>query len=321
VREKKDRREKNGERQPKKLGGRIIYCFSVTVIIVIWVFAFKSYFEHYDSAHPEITWALPWVQADTIIASGVYLWNETKLASPASGTVRFPSGIGPLRVAKGAVVARVGSGNSFKDVRAPQEGYFVAGVDGSEGNWRYSVIWPGYDELPSAAPLAMLKEGQKVKNGSPVGKLIIQPQDLRFIGYADLSGNLEEDLASDKVMVKMDALDTPSHSQVRVYEKVGHRAKMYLTVPWFPPDAVLSRNCKVIIEAGTMTGVSVPESAVVLREGARGAFVLKGSDAVFTKIEGKSIGGARFLVTKGIRLGDAVIVNGNSAREGRVKLW
>jgi hypothetical protein len=321
VRERRDRREKSGEERPKKLGPRIIYWFSVTAIAALWIFAFKSYFEHYDSAHPEITWALPWVQADTIIASGVYLWNETVLASPASGTARFPSGTGPVRVAKGAVVARVGSGNSFKDVRAPQEGYFVAGLDRSEGNWRYPVIWPGHDELPSAAPVAMLREGQRVKNGSPVGKLIMQPQDLRFIGYADISGNLEEDLASDKVMVKMDALDTPSHARVRVYERVGHRVKMYLTVPWFPPDAVMSRNCKMIIEAGTMTGVSVPESSVVIREGSRGAFVLKGSEAVFTKVVGKSIGGGRFLVTNGIRLGDAVIVNGNSAREGRVKLW
>jgi hypothetical protein len=321
VREKQDRRERDEQRQPRKLGRAIIYCFSFAAIVAIWVFAFRSYFEHYDSSHPEITWALPWIQSDTIIASGVYLWNETPLASPASGAVRFPNGPGPVRVAKGAVVARVGSGNSFKDVRAPHEGYFVAGTDGSEGSWRYPVIWPGLDELPTASAVTMLKEGQSVRNGAYVGKLIAQPQDLRFIGYADLVGNLEQDLASDRLMVKMDALDTPSRAQVRVYEKVGHRVKMYLTVPWFPPDAVLSRNCKMIIEAGSLTGVSVPETAVVVREGSRGAFVLKGSEAAFTKIEGKSIGGARFLVTNGIRLGDAVIVNGHSAREGRVKLW
>jgi hypothetical protein len=310
-------REKKEQRPERKLGPKIIYCMSVTAIAVLWVIAFRSYFEQYDSAHPEIAWALPWVQADTIMASGVYLWNETEIKAPASGAVSFPGGAGPHRVAKGALLASVGGAH----VRAAQEGYFLAGADGMEGKWRYPTLWPGYNEMPSAAPVRMTKEGQKVKSGAVIGKLILQPQDLRFIGYADLMGNLEEDLASNKVMVKMDALDTPSHAHVRVYERVGHRAKMYLTVPWFPPDVTLSRNCEMIIEAGTTTGVTVPESSVIVRGGHRGAFVLKGSEAVFAKVEGRSIGGNRFLVTKGVKLGDAVIVNGSSAREGRVRLW
>ncbi|MDR1020749.1 MAG: efflux RND transporter periplasmic adaptor subunit [Synergistaceae bacterium] len=310
-------REKKEQRPEGKLGPKIIYCASVAAIVVLWAVAFRSYFEQYDSAHPEVAWALPWVQVDTIMASGVYLWNETEVKAPASGTVSFPSGTGPLRVAKGALLARVGG----KDVRAGQEGYFLAGSDGMEGKWRYPTLWPGHDELPSAAAVTMTKEGQNVKDGTVIGKIVLQPQDLRFIGYADLTGNLEEDLASNRVMVKMDVLDTPSHAPVRVYERVGHRAKMYLTVPWFPPDVALSRNCEMIIEAGTSTGVTVPESSVILKGGVRGAFVLKGSEAAFAKVEGRSIGGNRFLVTSGVKLGDAVIVNASSAREGRVRLW
>ncbi|MDR0648537.1 MAG: efflux RND transporter periplasmic adaptor subunit [Synergistaceae bacterium] len=310
-------REKK-EREPEgKLGPKIIYWASVVAIAVIWVVAFRSYFEQYDSAHPEIAWALPWVQSDTITASGVYLWNEAEVRAPASGAVSFPSGAGPLRVAKGAILAKVDG--SY--VRAAQEGYFLAGSDGMEGKWRYAALWPGYDELPSAPPVTMTKAGQRVKSGAVIGKLVLQPQDLRFIGYADLTGNLEEDLASNRVMVKMDALDTPSHAPVRVYERVGHRAKMYLTAPWFPPDVTLSRNCEMLIEAGTVTGVTVPESSVIRRDGVWGAFVLKGSEASFAAVEGRSISGNRFLVTSGVKLGDAVIVNGGSAREGRVRLW
>jgi hypothetical protein len=314
-------REKKEQRPEQKLGPKIIYFFSVAAVAVIWIVAFKSYFEEYDSAHPEITWALPWVQTDTMTASGVYLWNETRLTAPASGTVNFPSGAGPVRVGKGALLARVRNGSSLKDVRAPQEGYFLAGADGLEGSWRYPTLWPGQDELPNAAPVTMTRDGQKVKSGAVIGKIILQPQDLRFIGYADLTVKLEEDLASNKVMVKMDALDTPSHAQVRVYERVGHRVKMYLTVPWFPPDVTLSRNGDLIIEAGATAGVTVPESAVVMRNGFRGAFVMKGSEATFSKVGGRSIGGGRYLVTSGVNLGDAVIVNGSSAREGRVRLW
>jgi hypothetical protein len=314
-------REKKDTKQTKKLGPRIIYFFSVTLIVVLWVYAFRSYFEQYDSVHPEITLAMPWVQVDTIRAAGVYLWDETRLESPVAGAVRFPNGTGPVRIPKGAVVARVGAGGSFRDVKAPQEGYFVAGLDGLEGEWRYSSIWPGYDELPKAPPVKMFEDGQSVKKGSPVGKLVSQPQDLRFVGYADISGNLERDLASNAVMVKMDLLDTPSHADIRVYEKIGHRVKIHLSAPWFPPSVLLSRNCEMIIEAGSVTGVTVPESSIAIRDGSRGVFILNGSDAVFTKVEGRFIGGSRFLVTKGMKLGDAVIVNGSSAREGRVKLW
>jgi hypothetical protein len=314
-------RERDPSKPKAKLGYRILYCIAVTAIAVLWVYALKSYFEQYDSLHPEITWALPWVQVDSITAGGVFLWNEASLAAPRDGAVRYPNGSGPLRVAKGEVVARVVSGQSAWDVKAPREGYFVAGVDGWEGKWRYASLWPGENELPEAEPVKVIGDGASVKSGAPVGKIIYQPQDLRFIGYADMAGNLEKNLASNEVMVKMDPLDTPSRAYVRVYQKVGHRVKMYLTMPWFPPEAALSRNYDLIIEAGSMTGVSIPESSIVIRDGFRGAFVLNGSEARFTRVDGRLIGGAKFLATKGIKLGDAVIVNGGAAREGRVKLW
>ncbi|MDR1944175.1 MAG: efflux RND transporter periplasmic adaptor subunit [Synergistaceae bacterium] len=314
-------RKKSQPIQKSKIGYKILYCVSVAAILVLWAYAFRSYFKEYESLHPEITWAMPWVQIDVIESEGVFLWNEQTLRAPRSGVVRYPGGSGPARVAKGAVVARIVSGPSAYDVRAPQEGYFVAGLDGQEENWKYSSLWPGENEPPKPPSVEMIKDGESVKNGSPIGKLIHQPQDLRFIGYADMTANLEKNLASNGVMVKMDTLDTPSQARVRVYEGVGHRVKMYLSMPWFPPEAALSRGYKLIIEAGSVSGVSIPESSVVTRNGVRGAYVLKGADAVFTKIGGRFIGGSKFLVTEGMKLGDAVIVNGHSAREGRVKLW
>jgi hypothetical protein len=315
------RRREQGEKPKKKLAYKVLYFISVTAIAVVWVYAFRSYFEQYDSIHPEITWALPWVEVDSLTVDGVFLWNEKTLPAPRAGAVSFPRGRGPVRVAKGAVVARVGAGSSISDVRASEEGYFVAGVDGFEGKWRYAYLWPGQDELPETSPVKLLKDGASVKKGETVGKLIDQPQDLRFIGYADITPNLEKNLASNGVMVKMDPLDTPSHAQVRVFDVIGHKVKIYLTMPWFPPDVTLSRNYELMIEAGSVVGVSIPESAVAVKDGSNGVFVLAGSDAVFTKVEGLSIGGSKFLVTKGMKLGDAVIVNGHSAREGRVKLW
>lgn len=308
-------------REPKKRLRRFFYFAGIIVIAVVWVVAFRSYFQHYDSMHPEITWAMPWVQVDVVKVKGIFLWNETKLAAPASGTVRYPKGTGPVKVATGEVVARVSTGKATADVKAPQEGYFLAGLDGAEGQWKYSAIWPGSGELPEARPVKMMKDGGNVQKGNAVGKVVFQPQDLRFIGYADLSPSLKNELEHNKVMVKMDALDTPSKAHVRVYENVGHRAKIYLNLPWFPPQVVTARNYELLIEAGEAQGVAIPESAVVSRSGSKGTYVLRGSNSVFMPIAGRSISGSRFLVTEGLKLGDAVIVNGSGAREGRVKLW
>ena len=98
-------------RQPRersRLGYRIFYGIALFAILIVWVYAFKSYFEHYDSIHPEIAWAVPWMEVDSVTAKGIFLWNETRLASPRDGSVRFPMGSGPVRVFKGAVVVKIG---------------------------------------------------------------------------------------------------------------------------------------------------------------------------------------------------------------------
>jgi len=308
-------------RQPRRFLYRVFYYAAIILIAAGWIAAYRSYFAHYDSIHPEVTWAVPWVQSDVIAARGIFLWNEAKLAAPAAGSVRFPKGAGPVRVGKGDVVAQITAWGKAHDVRSPHEGYFLAGLDGAEGLWRYSEIWPGAGVLPEAKPVRMIKEGSVVAKGNPIGKIVLQPQDLRFVGYADLNATLKSGLARNKVMVKMDALDTPSKAHVRVYEDFGHRVKIYLNLPWFPPSVVLSRNYSLIIEAGEAQGVAIPEMSVVTKNGVRGAFVLRGSQAVFMPITGRAISGSRFLVTDGLKLGDAVIVNGSAAKEGRVKLW
>ncbi|MDR1915576.1 MAG: efflux RND transporter periplasmic adaptor subunit [Synergistaceae bacterium] len=307
--------------QRKSLTFCIFYFLVLAVTAFIWIYAYRSYFRHYDSTHPDITWAVPWVQEDIIKADGVLLWNEEKIISPRAGTVKFPQGTGPKRVQRGAVVARVSSGSSAVDVKSPSEGYFIAGLDGAEGKWRYQSLWPGSYELPQVPSVKLMQDGDKVRQGAAIGKIIPQPQGLRYIGYIDLIGNFKEKLASNRVMVKMDSLDTPSKSNVRVYEILGHRAKVLLDIPWFPPGMILSRNYDLIIEIGETSGVTVPESAVIVKDGIRGAFVLRGSEAFFTGVKGRSIDGGRFLVTDGLKLGDAVIVDAYGAQEGRVKLW
>jgi hypothetical protein len=303
----------------KKVARRIFYWLGVLLIACVWIYAFKSYFDHYDSIHPEITWAEPWVQVDMTQAEGVLLWNEEIIASPRDGTVTYPSGRGPARVPKGAVVAKVSSGSAVSDVKAKEDGYFVAGLDGYEGQWKYSSLW--LEGPPDPSPLKMMEEGAKVSKGAPVGKLIPQPQELRLIGYVDMVAGMADKLESNRLMIKMDEMDTSSRAYIRVYETIGHRAKIYVDIPWFPPNTLMSRKYRLLAETGETSGVAIPESAVGSLEGKQGAFVLKGSNAVFAEVKGRAINGSRFLVTDGLKLGDAVIVDADGAREGRVRVW
>jgi hypothetical protein len=300
---------------------KVFYGLAVAIIAFVWAYAFKSYFGHYESTHPDVAWAAPWVQVDDMRIDGVLLWNEDVLRAPSSGRVKYPMGRGPVRAPRGAVVASVSSGSSRFAVKAPSEGYFVAGLDGLEGEWRYPKLWPGAGEIPEPPPIKMFEDGAEVKKGAPIGKLVGQPQGLRFIGYAVLTGEMRAILASNDLKVKMDALDTPSRAPVRVYEIMGVAAKIYIDVPWFPMSVLKSRKYCLLAETGEASGVAVPESAIGEKGGRRGVFVLRGAETRFTAVEGRAIGEGRFLATKGLKLGDVVIVNADGASEGRIKLW
>jgi putative membrane fusion protein len=292
------------------------------LIAVAWIYAFKLYSGHYDSVHPRITWASPWVQTDIVPVDGLLVWDESVLTSQRDGTVKYPLGAGPVRVPKGATVARVSSGSSAYDVKSPGEGYFVAGLDGCEDNWKYSEIWNETEKYDPNA-VKMLKDGGKTKKGSPIGKLVRQPQTLRMVAYVYLTEGMKKELSSKTVKVKMDALDTPSQAEVDVFdtEESGTSAKVLLKIPWFPPQVLMSRKYQLLVQTGETSGIAVPEAAVTVRGGKQGVYVLKGAESVFQEIEGRVIDASKFLVVSGLQLGDAVIADAEDAREGKVRLW
>ena len=182
-------------------------------------------------------------------------------------------------------------------------------------------MWPGTKELPDPAPLKMIGDEADVRKGEKIGKLVRQPQELRMIGYVDLTEEMKTCLNANRVMVKMDEMDTSSRALVRVFETYGHKAKVYLNIPWFPPQMLMSRKYSLLAVTGETSGVTVPESAIGVKDGEQGAYVLRGSDSSFVEVKGRPIDGSRFLVTEGLKLGDAVIVDAYGAREGRVQIW
>ncbi|MDR1133427.1 MAG: efflux RND transporter periplasmic adaptor subunit [Synergistaceae bacterium] len=315
-------RERVLNENPRRTAYRVFYGFFAILIAAAWIYVFKLYFGHYNSIHPKITWASPWVQTDLIPVDGLLVWDEKVLPSPRDGAVKYPLGTGPVQVPKGVTVARISSGAAASDVISPEAGYFMAGLDGSEEKWEYKDVWRETEKYDPET-VKMSKDGDKAKKGAPIGKLVRQPQPLRLIAYVDLTEGMKKELSAKTVKVKMDPLDTPSQAEVSVYvpEQSESLAKVLMVVPWFPPEILMSRKYRLLVQTGETSGVAIPEAAVTVKEGKQGVYVLKGAESVFTEIEGRVIDASKFLVISGLKLGDAVIAEAEGAREGRVRLW
>ncbi len=300
---------------------RPLYWIAVITVIALWVLAFKLYFDRYEYLHPEITWAVPGIDTQLVKIGGVLLWKEVPILAEVAGIVSYPQGTGPVRVPRGAVIAKIAYGSKVKYLKAYQQGYFIAGIDGLESSWRYSEIWPGTDNLPESRGLVKMKDGMLIGKGQPVGKLIEQPQELRFVGYSDVVGNMSDQIKNKKLKVKMDEGDTGSTADIRVSMKMGHKVKLYVTLPWFRPENLLSRKYTLVIEAGRTEGAVVPDSALLEKDGIKGVYLVRGSRVVFSLVEGKPVDNGKFLITKGVSVGDAVVEDAKMAREGRIQLW
>ena len=76
---------------------RPMYWLMVVLVIVLWIWAFKLYFDRYEYLHPEITWAVPGIDVELARISGILLWKEVAVRAPAEGIVTYPQGTGPVR--------------------------------------------------------------------------------------------------------------------------------------------------------------------------------------------------------------------------------
>lgn len=296
----------------------VTYWLGVLIIAAVWVWAFKLYFDRYEYLHPDITWATPGIDTQLIKTSGLLLWKEDIIRAPVSGACRYPMGKGPVRVPRGAVVARVGG----REVKATRQGYFVAGKDGRELNWRYSALWrAGRGEFSKRSEIRYFGDGAQVARGQMIGKVAEQPQELRFIGYVPARGDVAEQLKKERLRVRMDGDDTPSVAEVRVTREEDGFTKLALVMPWFPPEMMKTRNYELIVDAGQTRGAIVPRSAIVEKEGRKGVYMIHGARVVFAPVEGQPFADEKFLVTEGLSVGDAVAEDASSAREGRIQLW
>ncbi|MGI6782637.1 MAG: hypothetical protein ACOX5A_00305 [Aminivibrio sp.] len=298
---------------------KVLYFSAILVIAVGAVNAYFLWWELRESQNPDLVAAVSYTHADRIPARAILFWREEKVLSKWAGTVSYPS-IFPGRVARGDTVAVVDGPAGKMAVKAERAGYFLPALDGAEGDWTYSALWGGMDPLPKAPKAEFFAPGTRVEKGSPVGKLAPQPQELRCILYADAAPSLARDIRKGFVRVKTRADEWPLRAEVRAARFRESKVKLYLTLPFFPSELISSRELSLILEAGEKTGVAVPESAVTIRGGKLG--VLMVDDGVhFKEVKGAPADEGRFFITEGLRPGQIVVLNAQSGKEGKIRLW
>jgi len=299
---------------------RFLYFFLILVIAVGAVYIYFLWWERRESLNPDVVSAVPYTHTDRIPARALLLWREEIVVSRWSGPVTFPSSV-PRRVPKGETLAAVSASSGKMAVKADKTGYFIPALDGMEGKWTYAAFWNGMAPLPPAPIPQFFGAETFVEKGRSVGKLVPQPQDLRCILYADVTPSLERDIKAGFVRVKTKETEWPAKAEVRVSRFLESKVKLYLTLPFFPASAIASRELDLLLEAGERSGVSVPESAVLLREGRLGVLLVDGNVVSFKAVRGVPVEGGQFFITEGLKPGHIVVLHAQSGKEGKIRLW
>ncbi|MDO9507803.1 MAG: efflux RND transporter periplasmic adaptor subunit [Thermovirgaceae bacterium] len=300
---------------------KTLYYFFTLCIILGAAFVYRAWWDRYFRLRPELAVAEPAVLSIDVPMEATLVWEEEMVLSPAEGTVSFLKGSGPVYCARGDTVAVLSGPSGKRVIKAPRPGYFIAALDGSEGNWSYGDLWPGSSSLPRPGPLLFISEGAKVRAGEPLGKMIPQPQQLRCVAYLDKTA-YTGDLDSRKNLELKKALsELPFRTEVRAVKDLGPALKVYLSLPFFSGEDLRSRSVTFLFHAGQMRGVMIPESAVVMRNRKKVVFLVTGDRSKAVEVSGTPVSGKRFLVESGLAPGDLVIISGADAEEGEVRLW
>ena len=295
---------------------KLIY-YTVILSLAGGVFyVYLLWLDSYNTLHPEVVTATAMGYVEELPLEGVLIWDEQVLTATRDGVLTYPSSL-PRRVMKGEAVAALDG----VAVNVGTAGYFVPALDGEEGNWVYSRLWPGIAAFPTFGALNILDNGARLRKGEPVGKLAPQPQELRCIAYLDKTISLAQDVKNGFINIKMNTDDKMLRADVRAYWDAGQKIKVYLTLPFFPASALLTRAFSCSVLTGNRRGVSVPDSAVILRSGKTGVLMVLGSMTEFTEVEGFPTEGDNFFITKGVLPGNVVVLHADKIKEGVVRLW
>ena len=300
---------------------RIIYGLLVLVTILVAIGIYMAWWWHTTMSVPDLVTARPGFYRQDVPVRAILLWREELVRSSVRGSVQYRYGSNPASVSKGELIATVMKGSKNMAINSPKRGYFVPGLDGLEGSWRYSSIWNGSSALPEVPDTKLFPDFKDTRSDSVIGKIIPQPQILRSVFYAPLTDSLKAEAESGFIEFRLDPIGAPFRGEVRVMEVMGHMMKVYMDMPFFPLSCLRRRDMTLYVRAGEWRGAELPESSVVIKQGKKGVFQVRGDRLFFREVQGVPMPGNRFLVHSGLKPGNLVLLNGMVGKEGRIRLW
>ncbi|MBR1671513.1 MAG: hypothetical protein IJ702_01160 [Fretibacterium sp.] len=312
--------------------GRLIYYILFIAILMGTVWFYFFWLNNYRLSHPQVIEAEAAGYVEEQPLDGILLWDEQLIYAPQDGLYTYLSPQ-PRRVAKGEILAALDGAA----VRAPYPAYFYPALDGQEGQWIYSRLWPEFAPFPFFRPAVLLENGIQLHKGAPIGKLVPQPQVLRCIAYLDSTPSLERRLrmkdAAIRIKTELDGKERkaeivafksagPARAAASSQDSLrGQKIKVYLRLPFFPPALLRSRAFSARVVTGDQYGVMVPDSAVITKDGRNFVFLLQGSNIISQDVDGFPADEKNFFIVKGVSPGNSLLLDADSAQEGPRRMW
>ena len=229
----------------------------------------------------------------------------------------------PRMVAKGEILAAL-DGTA---VHSPYPAYFYPGLDGQEGNWVYPKLWPEFAPFPEFNNADLIENGTHLRRGrgDPIGKLVPQPQVLRCIAYLDRTPSLERALRkrdNPTIRIRTEYEGKDRKAEVVAVKSSAQKFKVYLRLPFFPPEVLRSRLFTAQVVTDVQKGVMVPDSAVIMRNGKNMIFIVKGNTPELQEVEGFPTGDEEFFIEEGVQPGTKLILNADKINlDENLRIW
>ena len=293
-----------------------------SIMLFIFLMGYRVYsawYYEYADSHPQIIEAVTTNYSEEQPLDGILLWDEQLIYATKDGILTYPSPR-PRMAAKGEILAAIDGSAIY----APYPAYFYPALDGQEGNWFYSKLWPDFAPYPEFEDAKLIENGTYLHRGDPIGKLVPQPQTLRCIAYLDTTPSLERALRnknSPSVRIRTENEGKERKAEAVAVKSSGQKLKVYLRLPFFPPGMLRSRKFSASVVTDIQKGIMVPDTAVITRDGKNKVFILQGNSPILQDVEGFPADEDNFFIEKGVRHGDKLILDAGRIKDEHERIW
>lgn len=302
---------------------RLAYYALIVFIFMMGYRIYRLWYENYRLSHPQLIEAMTTNYSEEQPLDGILLWDEQLIYAPKDGILTYPTPL-PHYVSKGEILAAL-DGTA---VYAPYPAYFYPGLDGQEGSWVYPKLWPDFAPFPEFQNASLIENGTQLHRGEPIGKLLPQPQVLRCIAYLDRTPSLERALSRKEnatIRIRTEEEGKDRKAEVVAVKSSGPKLKVYLRLPFFPPNVIRSRAFTASVVTDIQQGVMVPDTAVITRGGKNMVFVVNGNSPELHAVDGFPADEENFFIEKGVEPGNKLILNADSINfnfgDDNIRIW